>query len=273
MKLQIEGAVVTHVGRVRTKNEDNYSLFGKYRKNMKKKTRKDEKTIISRRAAAAVFDGMGGEEAGEIASLIATCMFSACALEKLKEEVSQQVQTVNDAICSESKRRGNIRMGTTMTALYLDQNTAVCCNVGDSRCYFLRGGVLHQLSVDHSEAMHMIEMGIMSEEEARKSNGWHILTQCLGIFREEFLIEPHFSQPIVLQPDDMFLLCSDGLTDMVMDKEIGSILQISENAKKRAEALVEAALENGGKDNVTALVIHVKKPYAPWRKLLGRRGE
>lgn len=259
--LHIEGAVVTHVGSVRSNNEDNYCLFGNCRRNTEEKTRKDIKTVMPQRTAAAVYDGMGGEEAGETASLIAASMLMPCALERLKEDAGRQVQDVNEAICREMKQRGGIRMGTTMVALYLDRNTAVCCNVGDSRCYFMRDATLRQLSVDHSEARQMIEMGILSEEKARQSKSWHKLTQHLGISADEFIIEPYFSRPIALRTSDIFLLCSDGLTDMISDEEIKTILGAYRNAEETADALVKAALAHGGKDNVTALVLQVKKQH------------
>lgn len=257
-QLRIDGAVATHAGNVRCNNEDNYCLFGKYRYNMEEKTRKEAGTVLTRRTVVAVYDGMGGEEAGETASLLAARMLVPCALKRIKEDAGQQIQTVNEAICREMKRHG-IRMGTTMVALYVDRNTAVCCNIGDSRCYFLRDSVLRQLSVDHSEARRMIEMGVLSEEKARQSSNWHVLTQHLGIPVDEFMIEPHFSQPIALQPDDVFLLCSDGLTDMVSDEEIRKILCTCRNTEEMADMLTGAALTHGGKDNVTALVLQVKK--------------
>lgn len=150
-------------------------------------------------------------------------------------------------------------MGTTLTALYLDQGKAICCNVGDSRCYFMRAGALRQLSADHTEAQQMVNMGILSPEQARKSKSWHKLTQHLGIFPEEFVIEPHFGPPLVLKSGDVFLLCSDGLTDMAADEQIAEILNTGKNAEQTADALVKLALSQGGRDNVTALVLKVRE--------------
>lgn len=259
MNLQIEGVVVTHAGRVHYKNEDNYYLFGKCRQDIGENVKKDVNTAIPQRTAAAVFDGMGGEEAGETAALMAAKMFAPCALEQLKEEAESQILAVNEAICEERKKRGNICMGTTIAAIYLDHNTAVSCNVGDSRCYFLRDGILCQMSVDHSEGRRMIDLGILSEEESRKSKYWHVLTQHLGIFLDEFMIEPHFGQMINLLPGDVFLLCTDGLTDMVMDEEIGDILRMSVDAEEKAKVLMQTALAYGGKDNVTVLILQVEE--------------
>lgn len=259
MGLQIEGAVLTHVGRVRSNNEDNYNLFGKYRQNTEVNLQWNTETVCLGQAAAGVFDGMGGEEAGEVASLMAAVSFTPCGLDRIAEEAKKRIWTINDEICKEMKKRGGIRMGATMAALYLEGDQAVSCNVGDSRCYLMRKGQLCQLSTDHNEARKMVELGILTPDEARHSMSRHRLTQHLGIHSEEFLIEPYFSPAIKLQPGDIFLLCSDGLTDMVEDEEIKKILSMFDDAESMGDILVTAALRHGGQDNVTALVLLVKE--------------
>lgn len=258
MGLHIEGAALTHVGRVRSNNEDNYCLFGKYRQNTDVNLQYDTDTIVLGQAAVGVFDGMGGEEAGEAASLMAATAFPPCRLDEVEKEAQRQIQSVNEEICQKMKRDG-IRMGATASVLYLDEGRAISCNVGDSRCYLMRGGVLRQLSVDHSEARKMVELGILTPEEARRSMNRHRLTQHLGIFPEEFMIEPYFSPVVDIQPGDVFLLCSDGLTDMLSDEEIETILSEWEHAENMADVLVSVALRHGGKDNVTALVLVVRE--------------
>lgn len=256
---KIEGAVVTDAGKRRRGNEDNYCLFGHYKHDTNVDSKTERRTAAAGRLLAAVYDGMGGEEAGEVASLAAAKSFCPCALENVREEAVRQVADVNGIICAEMQKRGGGRMGTTAVLLYMDGRKAVCCNVGDSRCYLIRNGALKLLSVDHSEGENMIRMGIMSEEQARKSKSWHKLTQHLGIFPEEFMLEPHFSEEIRLQEGDSFLLCSDGLTDMVMDDVLAKLAGGSQEAGEAAQRLVEEALKNGGRDNVTALVLRVKK--------------
>ncbi len=257
MHLKIEGAVVTDAGKRRTGNEDNYYLFGNYKYDTNVNFKKERKTVLAEQMLAAVYDGMGGEEAGEVASLTAARFFIPCTLENIQKEAAYQTECANRAICEEIQRRGGGRMGTTAVMLYIDKGKAVCCNVGDSRCYFMREGILWQISVDHSEAGNMIRMGILDEEKARKSKSWHKLTQHLGIFPEEFMLEPHFGEEISMQEGDLFLLCSDGLTDMVPDGEIKEILNSTQDVADASERLVEAALENGGRDNVTAMVLRV----------------
>ncbi len=257
--LTIESAVATHAGRVRSGNEDNYYLFGNYRYDTGIRQRREHKTVLAQQMAAAVYDGMGGEEAGEVASLLAAKECMPCIAEEMKEAICRQIHSANEAVCREMKQRGGGRMGTTIAALYIDADMAVCCNVGDSRCYFMRSGRLRQLSVDDSEARAMVEMGVLSPEKARASKSWHKLTQHLGVHPDEFVIEPHISEPIPLKDGDLFLLCSDGLSDMVMDDEIARIAGAGKTAMQTADALVEAALEQGGRDNVTAMVLQIKE--------------
>lgn len=256
MDLIIEGTVVTDAGKLRSGNEDNYYLFGNYRYNVNVSSKKESRTAFMNQALAAVYDGMGGEEAGETASLIAARSFMPCKTRNLREEALHQVKCANEAVCREMKKRGG-RIGTTAVILYINEGMATCCNVGDSRCYIMRDGILRQISIDHSEAENMVRMGVLKPEEARKSKSWHKLTQHLGIFPDEFVIEPYFSEQIKLQEGDVFLLCSDGLTDMVMDDEIAEILGSVQHIEDAAVKLVESALRHGGRDNVTAVVLRV----------------
>ena len=138
-------------------------------------------------------------------------------------------------------------------ALYIDEGRAVACNIGDSRIYMMRSGMLQQISKDHTIVQQMVDSGAITKEEARTHKRRHILSQNIGIFPDELIIEPHFAEPIELKEGDVFPLCSDGLTDMVSDDVIRTILANNEDA----EGLVAAALENGGRDNVTVIVIKV----------------
>ena len=117
----------------------------------------------------------------------------------------------------------------------------------------MRGGKLEQLSVDHTIVQQMVDSGALTKEEAKNHRKRHILSQNIGLFPDELIIEPYFTEPIVLKSGDIFLLCSDGLTDMVSDDAIRTILANNEDA----EGLVAAALEKGGRDNVTVVVIKV----------------
>ena len=172
----------------------------------------------------------------------------------------------------EMKRRGNRRMGSTLTALYIDDGKAVCCNVGDSRGYLLRGGKLSQLSVDHNKAGRMVELGVLTPKQAARHPSRHELTQHLGIFADEMVIEPAMSQPVKLEDGDLFLLCSDGLTDMVSPEDIKKILSGKALPQEMVKELIQLALAGGGRDNVTAIVLQIREKAPVWRRLFGRGG-
>ena len=149
-------------------------------------------------------------------------------------------------------------MGSTLAALYIDEGKILCCNIGDSRCYRLRGGRLEPLSTDHNKAGRMVEMGVLTPEQAARHPSRHELTQHLGIFEEEMIIQPAFHGPEALQQGDIFLLCSDGLTDMVSEADITTCLSGDSSPEEKAEKLISMALAGGGKDNVTVLVVQAE---------------
>jgi protein phosphatase len=143
-------------------------------------------------------------------------------------------------------------MGTTLTALFLARKRAFLAHIGDSRAYRLRGGTLAQLTSDHSVVAEQVRSGILTPAQARTSPYRHVITRALGIDREA--VPDLMEQP--LKPGDMFLLCSDGLTEMVDDEGIGRIL--AESAPRdAAQKLIDAANERGGVDNITAVVVQV----------------
>lgn len=257
MSLKINGAAYTHVGKVRTNNEDNYNLFGHYKESTDINEQKYSMVSDASNALASVCDGMGGASSGELASLIAVSNMHPCSIGSVESHSNAEINHINNLICEEIDKRNGTRIGSTLVSLYIDDNKAVCCNVGDSRCYFMRNGQLMLLSKDHSEGQRMIDYGMMSEEEAKNSKSWHVLTQHLGIFTDEFILEPFYSEVVNLMPGDKFLLCSDGVTDLMSDHDIGNILVQSKAPEAIAEDMVNMALEKGGKDNTTVIVLTV----------------
>lgn len=255
MNYRIDGCVMTNPGKVRSNNEDNYNLFGTYRDDVNDYIRTVEKSAPQGYALAAVLDGMGGESAGEVASFIAAQNVTACPLDQVRTTGLEQLRLANLKVCEETTRRGGRRMGTTFVGAYFENDKFTVANVGDSRCYLLRGGVMTALSKDHSMGQRMIDSGVMTEEEARKTKSWHELTQHFGIFPEEFTIEPYFTEVYDLADGDELLLCSDGLTDMMVDAEIAAIMATPAAIKDKAANLLNAALEKGGRDNVTVMVL------------------
>ncbi len=257
-KYRLSAAACTHVGRVRQSNEDNYYLFGRYRRDINRNMQTDRKRAGANKALAAVCDGMGGEALGELASLKAVRCLKALRGEPLRERICRQLSRVNEAVCRLRIDNGRKRIGTTFVGVYFADNRAVCCNVGDSRGYLYRDGCLKQLSVDHTEAQWQIRNGVMTEEEARGSRQWHYLTQHIGLFPEELVIEPFVSEAVLPERGDVFLLCSDGLSDMLTDADMAAVISGCGRPETGVTRLVEAALQRGGRDNITAVLVYVQ---------------
>lgn len=269
MSFRISAAARTHVGRIRTNNEDNFYLQKHIRRDVNQGSAFCGGTWKDRSFLAAVADGMGGEDSGEIASLLAVQALSPCRFEEMEGTARASIDRANEKICEEIEKNSGRRMGSTLAALYIDGGQARCCNIGDSRAYLLREGKLLQLSVDHNKAKRMVELGALTPEQAARHPSRHELTQHLGIFQEEMLIQPAFSAPVRLQAGDMFLLCSDGLTDMVSEADISARLVFGGAPEEQAESLVQQALAGGGRDNVTVIVIQVEEAQpSVWRRLL-----
>lgn len=256
-KSGLEYAVSTHEGRVRENNEDNFWVDGHFREDVEKKELHLGGRAGLSRFAAAICDGMGGESNGETVSLLAVECIRPHTFYELPDAAIADVQAANQRICRYIGEQGGIRSGSTLAALYIDTGRAVSCNVGDSRVYLFRGNRLRLLSKDHNRARYLVDSGQMTEDQARSSSARHTLTQYLGIFEEEMLLEPWFSEPVAVEDGDLFLLCSDGLTDMLLDEEIARILSEGNRPEKQAEALVKAALSGGGRDNITVVVVQV----------------
>lgn len=270
-KLHIKAAAATNVGRVRANNEDNYYLCGQIRRDVSAASASTQCTAPARAFLAAVCDGMGGEENGELASLLAVQALHPCPFAQIKDTALADIQAANTAICSEMENNGGARMGSTIAALYIDDNRAVCCNIGDSRVYLWKNGALRQLSTDHNKAARMVALGVLTPAQAARHPTRHELTQHLGIYPHEMLLEPAFTAPLEIAPGDVFLLCSDGLTDMVTDAQIAACLAADAAPLELAGELIRLALAGGGRDNVTVIALKVQQAPTLWQRLLGSK--
>jgi len=225
-------ASATHKGMVRDQNED--SLFP---------TSSGESTD---EVLAIVADGMGGHVAGEVASRIA---INAAASSDLGP--TDRVAAGNRAIREEVARDPGLEgMGTTMTLLRVEDNTATIAHIGDSRAYLLRDGELRQVTEDHTVAAEYVAQGQLSREEAASHPQRHMLLRTLGLTRFVDVDEVE----VDLAPGDRVLLCSDGLTEMVRDETIGKILADG-SPDEVVWNLVETANDAGGVDNITVVVV------------------
>ena len=236
----------TDTGRVRSENED---------------------AFVAEAMVFGVADGMGGHQAGEVASAIAADTLRA-RLGSGAESVAVAVAAVveaNAAIFQGAHRNAEQRgMGTTLTAIVLltdpeAPSRLAVVNVGDSRAYAMRAGRLRRVSLDHSYVQELVSTGHITEAEARTHPRRNIVTRALGI--EPTVRVDHWVLSLVR--GDRYLLCSDGLVDEVDDDDIAAILVSSATPQLAADALVALANEHGGRDNVTVVVVDVLEGELP----------
>lgn len=193
-------------------------------------------------AALAVFDGIGGLAKGEVASSLAAKSMKDFTEKKCmrKEDYNDLCLLMNEKICQYMKLHKISSMGTTFSSLLFRDREVTVCNIGDSPIFYVNSGSMKKLSLDHTGFGGSVKPG---------------LTQYLGIPTEEFVIEP-FIKSSKLQAGDRYLICSDGITDMVSRIDIMDILS-EKNIERAASKLTDAALENGGRDNLTLILIDV----------------
>ena len=252
MKYQISG--ITHTGKIRSINQDNYYCAGRYRALEDEHTGFDETVQEESKWIAAVFDGMGGEKDGEIASLLAGKMtYDRCGESDEPVDIGHLIEDLNKAVCEEMNDRRS-HMGSTCVFLEFDGDKCRSWNIGDSRAYFFHDGELIQMTQDHTEAASL--SSILGVGSAVKHGSENRLTQHLGIPEDDFIIEPFTSDWVAVSEGDTFLICSDGLTHMISDDMIAGVLGNDELplGDKKIQ-LLDLALDKGGQDNTTIILI------------------
>ncbi|HEV2136779.1 MAG TPA: Stp1/IreP family PP2C-type Ser/Thr phosphatase [Terracidiphilus sp.] len=201
-------------------------------------------------------DGMGGAAAGEVASSTAVTHIMDRLTHRdpdtpLLEAAEAAIQAANLAVFTRAAGARRLRgMGTTMVALVVDEHAAWVLNIGDSRCYLLRGRHLQQVSRDHSLVEEEVRMGRMSPAEALHSPYRNVITRALGTHK---LVAPDIFE-VETEPGDLFLLCSDGLTREIDDSLIEGILRLELPLSELCDRLIDAANKAGGNDNITCLL-------------------
>jgi PPM family protein phosphatase len=227
-------------------------------------TNEDEIVFDPERGLAILADGMGGLEAGEIASSTAvqTILDTLTAVDRRDEALLRRaIKEANQQVLALSRKPQASAMGTTIV-VWLDAGFGQCfvAHVGDSRVYRWRAGELRQITEDHSVVQQLVNEGVMSASEARISPQRNVITRAIGL-------EPAVEIDVgswVLGPDDLFLLCSDGLSDMLTEHEIKALLArhlaagaVADVARLQAcaDALVAAANEAGGLDNISVVLL------------------
>ena len=230
-------------------------------------------------------DGMGGYNAGEVASGIAVQTITDLAAEGAHREerndvdphtgLMRQTIVLRDAVARANKiifqtaqsQTHCEGMGTTLVAAMFYDNRISIAHVGDSRAYRLRGEQFEQLTMDHSLLQELVDRGFYSEEEAQRSTNRNYVTRALGV---EPTVEVEVQEYDVL-PDDIYLLCSDGLPDMVEDEDIHlTISTFNASLDVVGEQLVQLANEHGGRDNVSVMLAQVTDSFAAKKGLLAR---
>lgn len=229
----------------------------------------NEDSLVVAAPLFVVADGMGGHEAGEVASEIAVSAISEYApstadAEALGHAVEVANREVIDATLSGRGREG---MGTTCTAAILEGNRLVIAQVGDSRAYVLHDGKLSQITRDHSLVADMVESGQITREQARYHPNRSVITRALG---SDVNMQPDLYE-ITIEEGDRVLLCSDGLTSMLLDEEIRDVMVANPDPQACAEGLVEAALAAGGLDNVTVIVVKADDARPKQQRKMARR--
>jgi serine/threonine protein phosphatase PrpC len=247
MALHLDTFGATHAGKVRKNNEDSL-LVGEGRD----------------RSLFAVADGIGGFEAGEVASSIAVDVLKDLApSDSLEEAIREANRRILESARSDEKLSG---MGTTVVAARFrsaggsssDEPLAEVSHVGDSRAYLLRGGEMKPVTEDHSLVAELVRSGDLTRAEASEHPQRNLITRALGA--EEVVAVDTAVLPV--EVGDRLLLCSDGLSDMVPEATIGEILSSANDPEGGARALVSAALDGGGADNITVVVIDVREEPA-----------
>ena len=252
MSFMIESACYCLQGNIRTKNEDNFYFNGKYLNipNCGLKAPLHMKKKLNSNIYLAIFDGMGGEYYGDIAAYSAACYMKQT--EKLYFRISSVTESslkklfsnLNEIVNDRKKELKANRMGSTMALLCFSRGKIYSCNMGDSRIYRFRKGEFTQLSEDH-----VLDFAIQKHRKLP-------LFQHLGMDTSEIQIEPYIFKEKI-KDEDRFLLCSDGLTDMLTNDEIACIMHMSIDETQCVEKLMKAALDKGGEDNISIIACKI----------------
>jgi protein phosphatase len=275
-RVQVDIAAQSHQGLVRSANEDHYLVmrFGRTLETVLTSLPSDQVPAQSEEVGYGllVADGMGGAAAGERASRLALSTLLGLILhtpdwilsdeaqdtERVIQRLADRYRRIHGALCDQGLGDPNLAgMGTTMTLAWSFGASAVIGHIGDSRAYLFRGCKLHQLTRDHTWVQMLVDLGQLSAEKAAQHPMRHVLIRALG--GGEGSVETDFHRAW-LADGDQLLLCTDGLTSMVDDVAIASLLDGAASSSEACQALVAAALDKGGEDNVTVALARYRFP-------------
>jgi len=261
---------LTDPGRVRPSNQDHFVILELARTMSVLQTSIPQAKAQYSHLRGHIFlvaDGMGGHQAGEVASALTVVTIEGFLLNTLKrffdlkateeQNVMKEFQSAllqaDAKIFEEAAQHPElIGMGTTLTMAFAINWRLFVAHAGDSRCYLYSRGELHQLTQDHTMVAELVRRGALSPQAASRHPYRNVITNVLGGHEPGVQVELH---KLDLEPDDVLLLCSDGLTDMIGNDRIAAILENQQEPKKVCEQLVAEANEKGGKDNITVIVV------------------
>lgn len=275
--VQVDLAAQTHQGHVRDNNEDHY-LAMRLTRSLETMVTNLPADALSRKFDETAYgmlvaDGIGGTAAGEVASSIALLKLMELALETpdwimkttqpenaaiVMRRMTQRFWKIDDELRAQGESDGALHgMGTTLTVVLTLGTEVILTHIGDSRAYLLRGGKLHQLTKDHTLAQAMIDAGLAGPDDTATRAMRHVLTGALGTTAEP--TDPQV-QRYHLSEGDQLLLCTDGLSEMVPDEDIASILTNANSSRAACHALINEALAEGGRDNITVVLARYHFP-------------
>ncbi len=247
-------SALTDVGRARTTNEDAFAVTDLASgKQIEARDTDHRVDVQDRGVLLALSDGMGGHQAGEVASaLVLESLQAALAADAklpISEQLEQAVQRANLSVVHAARSHDRKGMGATLTAVFVRGSEAFIAEVGDSRAYLLRGPRLRQITRDQSLVQLMVDHGVLSPEEARDSPSKNVILQAVGLSTDVRVAIAR----LALRQGDRFLLCSDGVSNAISDDELRELLSGSK-PHDACKAMIELANERGGDDNQTAIV-------------------
>jgi len=262
-KITINAAAISHIGNIRTNNEDNFFLDGQVMAQNEVNTGcRVQAQWTDAFHLFAICDGMGGLEGGERASWIGVSglkeLYRPIEDGAFRDALRQYAMKATDAVLADSAKNGkNQKEGTTLALLYLQDETAYAANIGDSRVYLLRKRCLNQMTCDHSQVFQLMLRGELTREQMRKHPRANAISHYMGMPREKINESYIYEVKFDLAEGDRFLICSDRLSDLMSFEKIEEMLSAGDGPMQTAEKLVLEALELGGKDNTTVMVIDV----------------
>jgi serine/threonine protein phosphatase PrpC len=259
---RLVGSMLSHPGKVRTNNEDTVTFALPTGGGPKGGGPEGDGADTKGDALLLVADGMGGHAAGEVASRIAADVFHRCFFAEpgrpIHDVLVECFDTANAEIFEAGQNNPEYAgMGTTCTAIAVRNNRAWLAHVGDSRAYMMREDDFHQISEDHTLVAELVRRGSLTHEEAAVSPERNVILKALGTAAH---VAPNvWDEGMPLRPDDRFLLCSDGLSDLVADTVMKQFISTL-SPIDACSALIDAALDAGGHDNVSVGVFHLTVP-------------